>query len=66
MNYQERNNTEYFLSVRQNNDGKVYVGKYKKGDSLILKDSEAKMYIIDNKLFELTEKRTEINLIKIE
>lgn len=47
--------------------GRVYVGKYeKKGDSLILNDTEARMYIIDNKLYEFPEKRTRIELIKTE
>jgi hypothetical protein len=60
-------NNEYFYLCDQNNDGRVYVGKYeKKGDSILLKDPEAEMYIIDNKLFEFPEKRTEINLIKTE
>jgi len=60
-------NNEYFYLCDENNDGRVYVGKYeKKGDSLLLKDNKAKMYIIDNKLFEFPEKRTEINLIKTE
>jgi hypothetical protein len=60
-------NNEYFYLCDENNDGRVYVGKYeKKGDSILLKDPEAEMYIIDNKLFEFPEKRTEINLIKTE
>ena len=60
-------NTEYFYLCDENNNGRVYVGKYEiKGDSLILKDSEFKMYIIENKLFEFPENRTEINLIKTE
>jgi hypothetical protein len=60
-------NNEYFYLCDENNDGRVYVGKYeKKGDSLILKDTEARMYIIDNKLFEFPEKRTGIELIKTE
>ncbi|QJP35403.1 hypothetical protein F0365_13845 [Nonlabens sp. Ci31] len=60
-------NNEYFYLCDENNNGRVYVGKYeKKGDSLILKDSEAEMYIIKNKLFEFPEKRTEIDLIKTE
>ena len=60
-------NNEYFYLCDENNDGRVYVGKYeKKGDSLILNDTEARMYIIDNKLFEFPEKRTGIELIKTE
>lgn len=58
-------NTEYFYLCDENNNGRVYVGKYeKKGDSLMLKDSEVEMYIFKNKLFEFPEKRTEIKLIK--
>jgi hypothetical protein len=58
-------NNEYFYLCDENNKGRVYVGKYeKKGDSLILKDTKARMYIIDNKLFEFPEKRTGIELIK--
>jgi hypothetical protein len=60
-------NNEYFYLCDENNDGRVYVGKYeKKGDSLILKDSDARMYIMDNKLFKFPEKRTGIDLIKTE
>lgn len=60
-------NNEYFYLCDENNEGRVYVGKYeKKGDSLILKDSEYEMYVINNKLFEFPEKRTEINLVKRE
>ena len=60
-------NNEYFYLCDENNKGRVYVGKYeKKGDSLILKDTEVRMYIIDNKLFEFPEKRTGIELIKKE
>jgi hypothetical protein len=59
--------TEYFYLCDENNNGRVYVGKYeRKGDSLILKDTEAEMYIIDNKLYEFPEKRTEIDLTKTE
>ena len=60
-------NSEYFYLCDENNDGRVYVGKYeKKGDSLILKDTEAKMYIIKNNIFEFPKKRTGIELIKTE
>ncbi|SDY16220.1 hypothetical protein SAMN05444411_1451 [Lutibacter oricola] len=60
-------NDEYFYLCDEKNSGRVYVGKYeKKGDSLILKDSEAEMYIVDNKLLEFPEKRTEIKLIRTE
>lgn len=60
-------NNEYFYLSDEKNNGRVYVGKYeKKGDSLILKDTEVRMYIIDNKLFEFPEKRTGIELIKLE
>ena len=60
-------NSEYFYLCDKNNNGRVYVGKYEtKGDSLILKDSEVRMYIIDNKLFDFPEKTTEISLIKKE
>lgn len=60
-------NTEYFYLCDENNDGRVYVGKYeRKGDSILLKDSEYEMYIISNKLFEFPEKRTGIDLNKTE
>jgi len=60
-------NTEYFYLCDENNNGRVYVGKYeRRGDSLILKDSYAEMYIFNNKLFDFPEKTTEIDLIKTE
>ena len=60
-------NDEYFYLSDQNNNGRVYVGKYEiKGDSLILKDSEVEMYVIKNKLIGFPEKTTEIKLTKTE
>lgn len=60
-------NSEYFYLSDENNNRRVYVGKYeKKGDSIILKDTEIEMYIISNKLFGFPEKPTEIELIKTE
>ncbi|MGS2727980.1 hypothetical protein ACU8DI_15345 [Psychroserpens sp. BH13MA-6] len=60
-------NNEYFYLCDENNDGRVYVGKYeRKGDSILLNDNEYKMYIISNKLFEFPEKRTGITLNRME
>lgn len=60
-------NNEYFYLCDENNDGRAYVGKYeKKGDSLILKDTDSRMYIMDNKLFQFPERRTGIHLVRTE
>jgi hypothetical protein len=60
-------NDEYFYLCDENNNGRVYVGKYeRKGDSLILKDNKAEMYVIENKLYGFPEKTTEIDLSKTE
>ncbi len=58
-------NDNYFYLSDENDNGRVYVGKYENlEDSIILNDPEVKMYITNGKLYKFPEQKTGIKLIK--